>query len=288
MTSLAIENFRKGHPDPPKAKKDLKTKMLRSAQHDKKDFALQDSTVYGPIHSRRLGHSLGINPLPVSYKFCDFDCVYCQYSWTPEKGTGEKIKRAPQLLQKIQSAFEYHTKIKTHVDCITLAGNGEPTIHPDFLKLVTGLVQLRDQFYPKAKLGVLTDSSQVHRLEIRDALEMLDERYMKLDAGSPELLAKINKPRGDFDFERMVNALRSMRDIVIQSLFMQGSFDNTQPEDIDHWIETVGFIQAREVQVYTIDRKPADPGLKKVSAKRLHEIAEACQSMTGIRSVVYD
>lgn len=252
------------------------------------DFPLQDSVVYGPIHSRRLGHSLGINPLPLSYKFCDFDCVYCQYGWTPDKGSGEKLKRAPQLLEEIQKSFAHHRQIKTPVDCITIAGNGEPTMHPDFLSIVSGLMKLRNEFYPRAKVGVLSDSSQADRPKIREALEMLDERYMKLDAGHAALHEKINKPRGDFDFERMVNALRGLRDIVIQSLFMQGTYDNTQPGDIDKWIETVGFIQPREVQVYTIDRRPADPGLRKVSVQRLQEIADMCHSMTGIRSIVYD
>ncbi len=249
---------------------------------------LQTGAVYGPIHSRRLGHSLGINPLPVSYKFCDFDCVYCQYGWTPAKGTGEKLKRAPELLQEIEHSFEHHQKIKTPVDCITIAGNGEPTIHPDFPALVEGLIGLRDRFYSEVKVGILSDSSQAHRPEIREALEMLEERYMKLDAGHAELHAAINKPRGDFDFDRMVNALRGLRNIVIQGLFMQGSFDNTQPEDIDRWVETVGFIQPREVQVYTIDRGPADPGLRVVPEEKLREIAVQCQSMTGVPSVVYD
>lgn len=249
---------------------------------------LQDAAVYGPIHSRRLGHSLGINPLPLSYKFCDFDCVYCQYGWTPTQGTGEKIKRAPELLQEIETQFQHHKKNQTPVDCITIAGNGEPTIHPDFLALVQGLVKLRDQYYPKVKIGILSDSSQVHRSEIREALEMLDERYMKLDAGSKDLIHKINKPRGDFDFERMVAELRNMRKIVIQSLFIQGSFDNTTSEALDDWIETVGFIQPMEVQVYSIDRGTPDPGLIKVSGERLHQIAQMCQSMTGIRSVVFD
>ena len=249
---------------------------------------LQDSCVYGPIRSRRLGDSLGINPLPVSYKFCDFDCVYCQYGWTPSKGTGERLKRAPELLREIEAAFVRHKELETPVDCITMAGNGEPAIHPDFPELVRGLLRLRGRYYPGVKIGILSDSSQAHRPEIREALALLDERYMKLDAGTPELFRKINRPRGDFDFDRMINALRGMRGIVIQGLFMQGSYDNTHPEDIDKWIETVGFIQPREVQVYTIDRGPADPGLRPVSEKRLHEIAESCQSMTGVPSVVYE
>ena len=251
-------------------------------------YPLQDAAVYGPVHSRRYGYSLGINPLPVTYKFCDFDCVYCQYGWTPAKGNGEKIKRSNELLREIERSFQEHKQKGTRVDCLTIAGNGEPTIHPDFLELVQGLVKLRNQYYPKIKIGILSDSSQAHRPKIREALEMLDERYMKLDAGHAELHAKINKPRGDFDFDRMIESLRTLRDIVIQSLFVRGSVDNTRPEDIDKWIEMVGFIAPREVQVYTIDRGPADPGLVKVSAEQLKKIAEQCQSMTGVKSVVFD
>ncbi len=249
---------------------------------------LQNGAVYGPIHSRRLGNSLGINPLPASYKFCDFDCVYCQYGWTPEKGTGEKLKRLPELLAEIETAFQYYRKEGVPIDCVTFAGNGEPTIHPDFAGLVEGVLTLRNQYYPKAKVGILTDSSQAVKPEIRNALEKLDERYMKLDAGTAELVEKINKPRGNFNFDRMVQALCGMKDIVIQSLFMQGSYDNTLPEHVDSWVETVKKIKPREVQVYSIDRGPADPGLIKVSAKRLREIAEICQSRTGIKSVVFE
>lgn len=243
--------------------------------------------MYGPIHSRRLGWSLGINPLPASYKFCDFDCVYCQYGWTPEKGSGEKIKRAPELLKEIRASFEQHKKAGTPVNCITIAGNGEPAIHPDFLELVRGLIALRNEFYPGVKTGILSDSSQAHRPEIREALELLDERYMKLDGGKTAV-TQVNKPRGGFDFDRMAEALRTLPEIVIQSLFMQGSFDNTKPEDIQDWIQAVAKIRPREVQVYSIDRGPADPGLIKVSAERLREIAGACEKATGIRSVVFE
>ena len=249
---------------------------------------LQDSVVYGPIHSRRLGYSLGINPLPVSYKFCDFDCVYCQYGWTPEKGTGEKLKRAPELIAEIEKSFEKHRAAGTRVDCITFAGNGEPAIHPDFPALVDGVIGLRDRFYPRAKIGILTDSSQVHRPEIRSALEKLDDRYMKLDAGTAEMAEAVNKPRGGFDFNRMVGALRTLPDIVIQSLFMQGSFDNTKPEDVQKWTELIARIRPREVQVYSIDRGPADAGLIKVSPARLAEIAKICQTATGIPCQVFD
>ena len=248
---------------------------------------LQAGAVYGPIRSRRLGNSLGINPLPSTYKFCDFDCVYCQYGWTPEKGTGEKLKRAPELLVEIQKAFAKHQSDGTQIHCITFAGNGEPTVHPDFSELVKGVLGLRNQYFPNAKVGILSDSGQIHRPEIKQALEWLDERYMKLDAGIPELVKEINKPRGGFDYERMIVALSSLKDIVVQSLFMQGSHDNTKPEHLEAWVSAVKKINPREVQVYSIDRGPADPGLIQVSKEKLQEIAKFCQSKTGVKSVVF-
>ncbi len=244
--------------------------------------------MYGPIHSRRLGVSLGINPLPVTYKFCDFDCVYCQYGWTPERGTGEKIKRLPDLLREIRQFFQYYQEVQTPVKCLTIAGNGEPTIYPDFPGFVSGLLALRDEFFPGVPVGILSDSSQLHRPAIRAAMEQLDERYMKLDAGTEALIDQINRPRGDFNFRRMVEELKTLKDIVIQTLFVQGSYDNTQPEHIGAWIDVVREIRPREVQVYTIDRRPADPGLRKVESKQLEAIARACQEATGIPSRVYD
>ncbi len=252
------------------------------------EFPLQDAAVYGPIHSRRLGCSLGINPLPVTYKFCDFDCVYCQYGWTPSKGTGERIKSVTALLAEIREAFEHHRKIGTPVQCLTIAGNGEPTIYPEFEHFVTGLCALRDSFFPGVKIGILSDSSQIYRPAIRKALLMLDERYMKLDAGTPELVDQINKPRGNFNFRAMVAELKTLPDIVIQSIFIQGTHDNTAPEAIAAWIQTMAEIRPREVQVYTLDRRPADSGLKKVAAARLEEIARACEAATKIPTIVYN
>jgi len=256
-------------------------------------YPLQDGAVYGPIHSRRFGHSLGINPLPVSYKFCDFDCVYCQYGWTPRSGnsakkTDEKLKPIAQLLSEIKSSFEEMALKKIPVDVITIAGNGEPTLYPDFLKLVKGLLELRNQYYPKANIGILSDSSQCHRPEIKEALEMLDDRCMKLDAGDPETIEKINKPIGGFNLKRTLEALKNLRDVTIQSLFVQGSFDNTQPDQIDHWVKAVAFVKPKAVQVYTLDRPPADSGIKTVPMTRLNEIAKLCQSKTGILTEVFD
>lgn len=256
-------------------------------------YPLQDAAVYGPIHSRRFGNSLGINPLPVTYKFCDFDCVYCQYGWTPRPGnhiakTDEKLKPLPVLLAEIETSFAQFKRGGTPVHVITIAGNGEPTLYPDFLGLVKGILTLRNQYYPKVKVGILSDASQCHRPEIKEALELLDERFMKLDAGDPETIEKINKPAGNFNLDRTLDALRHLRDVTIQSIFIQGSYDNTSPQQIDPWIEAVRLVKPSSVQVYTIDRPPADGGIKEVPVTKLNEIAELCQKRSGIKTEVFD
>lgn len=248
---------------------------------------LQSGAVYGPIYSRRLGCSLGINPLPASYKFCDFDCVYCQYGWTPSKGTGEKIKRASELTAEIRSSFAFHKSQGTPVKCLTIAGNGEPTLHPDFPEFVEGLIALRDEFYPGVRIGILSDSTQAHRPEISAALAKIDERYMKLDAGDEAKVREINRPRGNYSFERTVSALAGMRNIVVQSLFLQGSYNNFDDESLEKWAAAIAKIRPDEVQVYTLDRGTPAKGLLKVSREKLREIAQFCERKTGIKAVVF-
>ena len=261
--------------------------LQRSPYLGTNGFPLQSAAVYGPIHSRRYGYSLGINPLPVSYKFCDFDCVYCQYGWTPrpqpnEKQPHEKLKSADELLSEIDHSFQIALSNKTPVDVITIAGNGEPTLHPQFSRLVDGLLDLRDQYFPKVRIGILSDSSQCYRLEIRQALAKLDDRSMKLDAGDWETVQKVNRPLANFDWTRTLRSLEALKDITLQTLFVQGSCDNTSPRQIESWIEAVRLVRPKSVQVYTVDRPPADAGIRPVSVSQLRTIAEQCEAATHI------
>lgn len=259
-------------------------------------YPLQDAAVYGPIHSRRYGHSLGINPLPMTYKFCDFDCVYCQYGWTPRtlspggvaKKTDEKLKPLPQLISEIESAFQKFKAKNTPIDVMTIAGNGEPTLYPHFLKFIQELIRLRNHYFPGVNIGILSDSTQCYRPEIKQALELLDERCMKLDAGDQETIEEINKPIGKFNFEKTLAALKELRGVTIQSLFVQGSCDNTKPKQIDHWIQAVRLVRPEAVQVYTIDRPPADSRIEVVPIAKLRQIADQCQKATGISTEVFD
>jgi wyosine [tRNA(Phe)-imidazoG37] synthetase (radical SAM superfamily) len=250
---------------------------------------LQESVVYGPVRSRRLGHSLGINILPLSHKVCSSNCVYCQYGWTlPGNASGERLKRAAELLIEIEEAFAQHAEAGTAVDCITLAGNGEPTLHPDLEDIVEGLRTLRDRYFPRAAVGILTDATQISRPRVRQALERLDVRYMKFDAADEATWKQINLPLVQVSFPAMIEALRTMSDIVLQSMFIQGRYDNTGDDHVQAWIAAVGRIKPRSVQVYTIDRGTAAHGILEVPREKLQEIADRLTAATGIPADVYD
>lgn len=253
-----------------------------------RQISLQDAVVYGPLQSRRFGSSLGVNLLPTSYKLCSSNCVYCQYGWTIPPTAVERLKRAAELLTEIERAFTEHAQQGTNVDHITLAGNGEPTLHPDLEELVIGIKALRDQWFPRAQVGILSDSTQVHRPAINRALRLLDVRCMKLDAGNETMWRAVNLPLGGADWQTMMDSLRKLPDIILQSLFMQGSYDTTHDEHIRDWIELVASIRPLSVQVYTVDRAPADAGIVKVPRQRLEEIAAQLTQRTGIPAEVYE
>ncbi len=249
---------------------------------------LQDSVVYGPIHSRRLGASLGINILPLTRKVCASNCVYCQYGWTVPSSSGERLPRAPQLLAEMEQAFQRHVAAQTRVDCVTFAGNGEPTIHPDLLELVIETKRLRDRYFPRAQVGILSDATQLGRGSVREAMRLLDVRYLKFDAADEATWRRINLPLGRLSFDEFLRQLQTLPDIVLQSLFMQGTYDNTNEVHLAAWVEQVRTIRPRSVQVYTTDRGTAAAGITEVPRATLQAIADRLVTTTGIPADVYD
>jgi len=231
---------------------------------------------------------LGINVLPVSRKVCSSNCVYCQYGWTLPSASSEPLKRAGELLEAVDAAFQRHARLGTPVDSITLAGNGEPTLHPDLEALVIGIKRLRDRHFPNAPVSILSDATQLPRPRVRRALTLLDTRYLKFDAADEATWRRINDPLGRTDFNAMLDALKHLPDIVLQSMFIQGTFENTDEPHLRTWIDAVGSIRPRSVQVYTIDRPTAADGIAKVPADQLRRIADRLTAATSIPADVFD
>ena len=252
---------------------------------------IRKEIVYGPIRSRRLGVDLGINPLGPWRKWCSFDCPYCQDGWTVVHDLREDPARETPSVESIAEALEARLlELRAEgvvLDAITLVGNGEPTVYPDFPGVVAAVRQVERRLAPQARVGVLSNASTLLRPEIRQALMELDVRYLKLDAGDPETFELVNKPAPGVTFERVVEGLRLLPEMTLQSMFVNGSIDNTRPEQIDNWIATVAEVAPTEVQVYSLARRPADRTLRPVPPERLQEIAARVQEATGIPSSVF-
>jgi wyosine [tRNA(Phe)-imidazoG37] synthetase (radical SAM superfamily) len=244
---------------------------------------LQDDVLYGPIPSRRLGRSLGINLLPSTYKLCSFNCLYCHYGRTAVH-TLDVGPRAPDLpraelvIERIRIAL----RSALDFDYLTFSGNGEPTLHPQFAELVDRVVRLRDQYRPGVKVALLSNSTGLFAPAVRDSLTKIDLPVFKLDAGTPELFRRINRPVKGVEFSAVVDALVSLDHPYIQTLLVDGSPSNVTAGQVEAYLRHIACIQPTEVHIYSIDRPVADPRLVRVSPQRLLEIARLGEAQTGV------
>jgi len=244
---------------------------------------LKSEIIYGPVRSRRLGRSLGLNLSPASYKLCSFNCVYCQYGWTSvcTIDTAGRLGDFPAQ-GDFRKALESVLSEQKEIDNITFSGNGEPTLHPQFEELVDIAKQLKENYFPKAKLGVLSNSSTVGIESVRRALANLDFRIMKLDAGGLRTFRKINRPCRGVDYGAMLNGLKSLEKVTLQTMFVDGAIGNIGDREVREWIERVGEIQPVKAQIYSLHRPPAETSLREVPAERLREIATQTEETTGV------
>jgi len=244
---------------------------------------LQSEIIYGPVRTRRLGWSLGLNVCPIPYKLCSFNCVYCQYGWTQVRMM-DMTNRSADLPapDKFRAALEAALKRATEIDNFTFSGNSEATLHPQFSKLVDIARELRGKHFPKANLGILSNSSMVNVETVRQALARLDFRIMKLDAGNREVFHRINLPHQSIDFDAIVNGLKTLAKITLQTLFVAGKVQNSGEKEIADWIARVGEIQPIKAQIYSIHRPPANEYLEEVPEERLREIAEQTEKAISV------
>lgn len=237
---------------------------------------LFDSIVYGPIHSRRLGVSLGMNLMPTTAKLCTFDCVYCECGWN------QPVSH-PILPTREQVRIALDTKLSTldiPLDVITFSGNGEPTLHPDFLGIIEDTCALRNQYYPDAKISVLSNSTQLGRPEVIEALRLSDNRILKLDSAIDATMRLIDQPvNPKLTVEQIEQWLSLFNgDFTLQTCFLRGEYhgqiiDNTTPEELSAWYAAVERLHPKQVMIYVIDRATPLQTLSKIPAHEMESIA---------------
>lgn len=242
---------------------------------------LFDQIVYGPVHSRRLGISLGINLSPTDGKRCTFDCIYCECGLNAERRTHSPAPSREAVRIALSDKLMQMKAEGEHPDVITFSGNGEPTMHPDFADIIDDTIELRNQLCPAAKVAVISNSTMLHKQEVVDALCRVDENLMKLDAGSDERIKQIDQPLvHDFTVDKLIRQFGLFKGkLIIQTMFLQGEhngvrIDNTRDEDVEQWIEALKIIRPQQVMIYTISRETPVKTLQKVPVETLEKIAE--------------
>ena len=260
-------------------------------------FALTMSTViypspiFGPIHSRRLGISLGINLQPADGKVCTFDCIYCECGFNSDHRPTLPRPSRQLVAQKLEEQLQKMVAEGRLPDVLTFAGNGEPTGHPHFAEIIDDTIRLRDQYCPNAKVCVLSNSTMIHRPEVHDALMRVDDNILKLDTVDPTYINKVDRPTGHYDVQQIIEHMKSFHGhIIIQTMFMRGTLnvqsskfkvqsskfnvDNTGEEFVGPWLEVVKQIKPQQVMVYTIDRETPAQGLEKATHEQLDAIRD--------------
>lgn len=245
---------------------------------------LQRGVIYGPIASRRLGRSMGINLMPFSYKLCSFNCVYCHYGLT-DKLTLDIARFLSDLPSFDHVVKEVATvlQLKEEYDYITFSGNGEPTLHPQFQELVMEIIRLRDRYRPSVKLALLSNSTGLIYDKVRRSIPYIDMPVFKLDSGSEEKFKQINRPARGIEYSQIVDLLSSIKGIIIQTVFLDGTPNNTGDDDIESYAEKIKQIDPQETHIYSLDRPVPNTDIKKVSPERLKEIARYVQEKSGVR-----
>jgi wyosine [tRNA(Phe)-imidazoG37] synthetase (radical SAM superfamily) len=241
---------------------------------------LFDKIIFGPVKSRRLGVSLGINLLPTNVKLCSFDCIYCECGWTPKKqATKTVLPTRKEVKDKLREKLQQMESVGELPDVITFAGNGEPTLHPEFAGIIDDTIELRNALAAKARIAVLSNATVLHKKTVFDALLKIDDTILKLDSAFEETVRLMDCPNSSFSLQKVIEQLTAFNGrVIIQTMFVRGNFkgvtvDNTTEPEITGWIETIRKINPSQVMIYTIDRDTPIDTLQKVPLAELNEIA---------------
>jgi len=238
------------------------------------------SPIFGPVHSRRLGLSLGINLLPADGKVCSFDCIYCECGFNEDHRPQLPLPTRSEVATRLEEKLQQMAASSQRPDVLTFAGNGEPTCHPHFAEIIADTIRLRDRYCPQARVSVLSNSTMIHRQEVRDALMLVDNNILKLDTVDPAYINKVDHPNGTYDVEAVIARMKSFHGhLIIQTMFMRGecdgeSVDNTSEAYVAPWLKAVCDIAPQQVMIYTIDRETPAQGLLKATREQLDAIRD--------------
>ena len=252
------------------------------------------SPIFGPIHSRRLGVSLGINLLPADGKVCSFDCIYCECGYNKDHKAKRKFPTREEVKEALETRLKDMKENGPAPDVLTFAGNGEPTAHPHFPEIIDDTIELRNKYFPKAKVSVLSNSTFIMRPMVFDALNKVDNNILKLDTVDMDYINKVDRPNGHYDLKEIIAYLKAFKgNAIIQTMFLKGTTD--EGEDVDNtsdlfvlpWIEVVKDINPRSVMIYTIDRETPDQSLQKATHQELDRIVALLDKEGIIASASY-
>lgn len=235
--------------------------------------------VFGPIKSRRLGNSLGINLMPLNGKFCSFDCIYCECGWNKDGKDDQKLPSREEVFLEMERRFAELKEEGTPIDTITFSGNGEPTTHPDFPAIIDKTIELRDRFFPNAAISVLTNASRLSVEKVREALMKVTNPILKIDSGLEEYIRLIDNPQGNYSLQQTIENIKKFNgNFILQTMFLKGTIDEkyidtTDPAVVGEWIKIALELRPREIMMYTIDRETPAQGLLKVTVEEMEIIA---------------
>lgn len=237
---------------------------------------IREETVFGPIRSRRLGSSLGINLLPQKGKICNFDCIYCECGWNRDGMQDKTLPTAADVRSALEDKLRSLRADGVGIDSITFSGDGEPTLNPEFPQIIDDTIALRGRYYPEAVVSVLSNATRVHIPAIFEALRKVDNPIMKIDAPTAELASRINNPAPGYDPLKVADALIGFGgNFVLQTMFLKSSdFDSSSPEVLDGWMQIVRDLRPREIMVYTIARPTPQQGLEKFSEEQMRQLVK--------------
>lgn len=242
--------------------------------------SLYNDIIFGPVRSRRLGLSLGVNLLPVESKLCSFDCIYCECGWNADHPGVRRFNSRDDVRQQLRLTLTRMVADSTPPDVITFAGNGEPTLHPEFEQIIDDTLALRDELCPSAKVSVLSNATQIGRESVRRALLRVDNNILKLDSAFDRTVQLVDKPQGAYSVADTVKKLKLFEgNLIVQTMFLRGQIDsepidNTTEQEVGAWLRLIADIAPRQVMVYSLDRDTPCKTLERVTREELERIAD--------------